>query len=54
MVEICAFVFGDKVDIVLVGQIVVAVHVSEIFAVFLEIYQVIFEALNHLSFDLSL
>lgn len=37
MVQICAFLLGNKVDVVLVIYIVVYVHFSHVFGVFVEV-----------------
>lgn len=54
MIEISAFFLRNEIDIVLVLQVVVTVHVSEVFAILVQIKRVVFAALDHFSLDLSL
>lgn len=54
MVEIRAFVLRNEVDIVLIFQVKIAVHVSEVFAILVQIQPAVFEALDHLCLDLPL
>ena len=37
VVKIGAFLFGDKVDVILVLYVVIYIHLSHVFAVFIEI-----------------